>query len=58
MRLPSKKMAHRKPDDGRPESAAERKSRAVVRFKTTEEAYRAVRQLNRTYVLCTMTAST
>ena len=48
MRLPSKKMAHRQPEDGRPES--ERKARAVVRFKTTEEAYRAVRQMNRTYV--------
>ena len=50
MRLPSKKMAHRQADDGRPDSGAERKSRAVVRFKTAEEAYRAVRQMNRTYV--------
>ena len=50
MRLPSKKMAHRQADDSRLNMAVERKSRAVVRFKTTEEAYRAVRQMNRTYV--------
>ena len=49
-RLPSKKMAHRLPEGGRSESAGDRKARAVVRFKTTEEAYRAVRQMNRTYV--------
>lgn len=50
MRLPSKKMAHRQTEDGRSDSGAERKSRAVVRFKTAEEAYRAVRQMNHTYV--------
>lgn len=47
--LPSKNMAHRKPDDIRPETNA-RKARAVVRFKTTEEAHRVVRQLNNTYI--------
>ena len=46
--LPSKKMAHRLPEGGRSES--DRKARAVVRFKTTEEAHRAVRQMNHTYV--------
>ena len=48
--LPSKNMAHRKPDDARPETSARKKARAVVRFKTTEEAHRVVRQLNNTYI--------
>lgn len=47
-RLPSKKMQHKRPEEF--EAKEKAKVRALLRFKTTEEAHRAVRQLNNTYV--------
>ena len=43
-------LQHRKPGEAKPEPKPSKKARAVVRFKTTEEAHRAVRQLNNSYV--------
>ena len=49
-RLPSKKMQHQRAGNSSAGDKARGKMQAVVRFKNAEEAHRAVRQRNNSYV--------